>query len=151
MDRIVLNVEFTCPYAAPHLTVCRFLMRCLSSARLFVTRVRAYAWIRKRNRKSQLRYSNRRRRDARSQSQTVVVRISRTRYMSLFSGTNKMNRGEGNFVSRKDYASGYSLHVYDYRWIQRKRSFQFDSVKDLSISTTSTTTMLRPPLNFTKT
>jgi len=34
-------------------------------------------------------------------------------YMFLFSGTNKINRGEGKFVSCKDYASGYSLHVYD--------------------------------------
>jgi len=76
---MVLNVEFTCPYAALHLTVCRSLMRCLSSTHLFVTRVRTYAWIRKRNRKSQLRYSDRRRRGARSQSQTVTVCISRTR------------------------------------------------------------------------
>jgi len=34
-------------------------------------------------------------------------------YMSLFCGTNKINRDEGNFVSCKDYASGYSLYVYD--------------------------------------
>jgi len=34
-------------------------------------------------------------------------------YMSLFSGTNKINRGEGNFVSCKDYASGYSRYVYN--------------------------------------
>jgi len=45
MDRMVLNVDSTCPYAAPHLTVCRSLMRCLLSARLFVTRVRPYGWI----------------------------------------------------------------------------------------------------------
>jgi len=32
--------------------------------------------------------------------------------MSLFSGTNKINRDEGNFVSCKDYARGYSLYVY---------------------------------------
>ena len=34
-------------------------------------------------------------------------------YMSLFSGTNKINRDEGNYISREDYARGYSLYVYD--------------------------------------
>ena len=34
-------------------------------------------------------------------------------YMSLFSGTNKINRDEGNYISREDYATGYSLYVYD--------------------------------------
>jgi len=33
------------PNGSKHLTVCRSLMRCLSSARLFVTRVRSYDWI----------------------------------------------------------------------------------------------------------
>ena len=33
--------------------------------------------------------------------------------MSLFSGTNKINRDEGNYISREDYARGYSLYVYD--------------------------------------
>jgi len=76
---MVLNVEFTCPYAAKHLTVCRSLIRCLLSTHVFVTRVRAKAWIRKRKRKSQLRHSNRQRRGARLQSQTVSISISRTR------------------------------------------------------------------------
>ena len=34
-------------------------------------------------------------------------------YMSLFTGTNKINRDEGNYISREDYSRGYSLYVYD--------------------------------------
>lgn len=34
-------------------------------------------------------------------------------YASLFSGTNKMNRDEGNVISRSDYATGYTLFAYD--------------------------------------
>jgi len=34
-------------------------------------------------------------------------------YMSLFTGTNKINRDEGNYISREDYSRGYSLYAYD--------------------------------------
>jgi hypothetical protein len=34
-------------------------------------------------------------------------------YSGLFGGTNKINRDEGNNISRSDYASGYALFVYD--------------------------------------
>jgi len=34
-------------------------------------------------------------------------------YMSLFAGTNKINRDEGNYISREDYPLGYSLYAYD--------------------------------------
>jgi hypothetical protein len=34
-------------------------------------------------------------------------------YVSLFGGTNKINRDEGNDISRSDYANGYTLFAYD--------------------------------------
>ena len=34
-------------------------------------------------------------------------------YMSLFSGTGKINRDDGNFVSREEYPNGYALYTYD--------------------------------------
>ena len=34
-------------------------------------------------------------------------------YASLFAGTNKINRDEGNDISRSEYASGYALFAYD--------------------------------------
>jgi hypothetical protein len=34
-------------------------------------------------------------------------------YAGLFSGTNKINRDEGNDISRSDYANGYALYAYD--------------------------------------
>ena len=34
-------------------------------------------------------------------------------YMSLFAGTNKINRDEGNYISREDYPLRYSLYAYD--------------------------------------
>lgn len=34
-------------------------------------------------------------------------------YASLFGGTNKINRDEGNDISRSDYANGYALFAYD--------------------------------------
>jgi len=33
--------------------------------------------------------------------------------MSLFTGTNKIGRDEGNYVTRGDYANGYALYAYD--------------------------------------
>ena len=34
-------------------------------------------------------------------------------YLSLFSGINKLNRDEGNFIEYNDYSQGYCLYVYD--------------------------------------
>jgi hypothetical protein len=34
-------------------------------------------------------------------------------YSSLFGGTNKINRDEGNEISRSEYANGYTLFAYD--------------------------------------
>jgi hypothetical protein len=34
-------------------------------------------------------------------------------YAGLFSGTNKINRDEGNDISRSDFANGYALYAYD--------------------------------------
>jgi len=34
-------------------------------------------------------------------------------YMSLFSGSGKINRDEGNFIARTDFARGYGLYAYD--------------------------------------
>jgi hypothetical protein len=34
-------------------------------------------------------------------------------YMSLFIGSNKVNRDEGNFITRTDYPNGYALYAYD--------------------------------------
>ena len=34
-------------------------------------------------------------------------------YNTLFAGTCKLNRDEGNFISREDYANGYALHAFD--------------------------------------
>ena len=34
-------------------------------------------------------------------------------YAGLFGGTNKINRDEGNDISRSDYANGYALYAYD--------------------------------------
>ena len=34
-------------------------------------------------------------------------------YMSLFMGTNKINRDEGNCILPEDYANGYALYAYD--------------------------------------
>jgi hypothetical protein len=34
-------------------------------------------------------------------------------YMSLFGGTGKINRDEGNHITRSDYTSGYTLYAYD--------------------------------------
>ena len=34
-------------------------------------------------------------------------------YAGLFGGTNKINRDEGNDVSRPDFANGYALYAYD--------------------------------------
>ena len=34
-------------------------------------------------------------------------------YLSLFSGTGKINRDDGNFVSREDYPNGYALYAFD--------------------------------------
>jgi hypothetical protein len=36
-----------------------------------------------------------------------------TSFMSLFSGTGKENRDEGNNISRSDYAKGFSLYAFD--------------------------------------
>ena len=33
--------------------------------------------------------------------------------MSLFSGTGKENRGEGNDIAREDYPNGYALYEFD--------------------------------------
>jgi hypothetical protein len=33
--------------------------------------------------------------------------------MSLFIGSNKANRDEGNFITRTDYPNGYALYAYD--------------------------------------
>jgi hypothetical protein len=34
-------------------------------------------------------------------------------YMSLFTGTNKVNRDEGNFISPAEYPNGYALYAFD--------------------------------------
>ena len=34
-------------------------------------------------------------------------------YMTLFSGTGKENRDEGNDISREDYPAGYALYAFD--------------------------------------
>jgi hypothetical protein len=34
-------------------------------------------------------------------------------YMSLFIGSNKVNRDEGNFITRTDYPNGYAMYAYD--------------------------------------
>jgi len=34
-------------------------------------------------------------------------------YNSLFSGTSKLNRDEGNSISRDDYKDGYALYAFD--------------------------------------
>ena len=34
-------------------------------------------------------------------------------YMSLFSGTGKENRDEGNNIAREDYPNGYALYAFD--------------------------------------
>lgn len=34
-------------------------------------------------------------------------------YLSLFSGTNKIHRDEGNYVARNDYPNGYALYAFD--------------------------------------
>jgi len=34
-------------------------------------------------------------------------------YNTLFAGTNKINRGEGNFITREDYKAGYALYAFD--------------------------------------
>ena len=34
-------------------------------------------------------------------------------YMSLFSGTGKENRDEGNDIAREDYPNGYALYAFD--------------------------------------
>jgi hypothetical protein len=34
-------------------------------------------------------------------------------YLSLFSGTGKINRDDGNFVNRDEYANGYTLYAFD--------------------------------------
>jgi hypothetical protein len=34
-------------------------------------------------------------------------------YVGLFSGTNNLNRDEGNGISRFEYANGYALYAYD--------------------------------------
>jgi len=34
-------------------------------------------------------------------------------YNSLFAGTNKLNRDEGNFITREDYPNGYCLYAFD--------------------------------------
>ena len=34
-------------------------------------------------------------------------------YLSLFSGTGKINRDEGNQISREDYPNGYALYAFD--------------------------------------
>jgi hypothetical protein len=36
-----------------------------------------------------------------------------TAYMSLFSGTGKQQRDEGNDLERSDYAGGYALYAFD--------------------------------------
>ena len=36
-------------------------------------------------------------------------------YMSLFSGTGKENRDEGNDIAREDYPNCYALYAYDLR------------------------------------
>ena len=33
-------------------------------------------------------------------------------YNTLFAGTNKINRYEGNFITREDYKAGYGLYVF---------------------------------------
>jgi len=34
-------------------------------------------------------------------------------YNTLFAGTSKLNRDEGNHISREDFADGYALYAYD--------------------------------------
>ena len=34
-------------------------------------------------------------------------------YLSLFSGTGKINRDDGNFINRSDFANGYALYAFD--------------------------------------
>ena len=34
-------------------------------------------------------------------------------YNTLFAGTNKINRDEGNFIKREDYKADYALHAFD--------------------------------------
>jgi len=34
-------------------------------------------------------------------------------YDSLFVGTNKINRDEGNFITRQDCKGGYALYAFD--------------------------------------
>jgi len=36
-----------------------------------------------------------------------------TAYMSLFSGTGKHQKDEGNCIARSDYTGGYALYAYD--------------------------------------
>ena len=33
--------------------------------------------------------------------------------MSLFSGTGKLQKDEGNLISREDYSGGYALYAFD--------------------------------------
>ena len=42
-----------------------------------------------------------------------------TAYMSLFSGTGKQQRDEGNDLARDDYARGYALYAFDLTQIGR--------------------------------
>ena len=34
-------------------------------------------------------------------------------FLSLFAGTGKINRDDGNFINRSDYAAGYALYAFD--------------------------------------
>jgi hypothetical protein len=34
-------------------------------------------------------------------------------YLSLFTGTGKINKDDGNNISRNEYASGYALYAFD--------------------------------------
>ena len=42
-----------------------------------------------------------------------VTRQTVAAYMSLFSGTGKQQRDEGNDISREDYSGGYTLYAFD--------------------------------------
>ena len=35
-----------------------------------------------------------------------------TAYMSLFSGTGKQQKDDGNFILKSDYGGGYALYMY---------------------------------------
>jgi len=53
-------------------------------------------------------------------------------YNTLFAGTNKINRDEGNFITREDYKAGYALYAFDLT-ADLAESDHFNLVKEGSV------------------